>query len=238
LAAVNGEDILPDIAIGRLPASTIEAVHNLVGKILAYEAGRADLSALEVLVADNPDKAGDFTANAEAIASSLFSGETVRKIYLGDLGTAATRSGILQAFDQGASLVTYIGHGGIHLWADENILNIGNVPSLSPQAQQPIVLTMNCLNGYFHFPFFNSLAEELVEAEDKGAIAAFSPSGMSLNDPAHHYHLAVLKALLDGGHERLGDAVLEAQSDYLRTGVMPELLSIYHLFGDPALRLR
>jgi hypothetical protein len=36
------------------------------------------------------------------------------------------------------------------------------------------------LNGYFHFPYFNSLSEELVKAEGKGAIAAFSPSGMSL----------------------------------------------------------
>ena len=43
---------------------------------------------------------------------------------------------------------------------------------------------MNCLNGYFHFPFFNSLAEELAKAEGRGAIAAFSPSGLSLNGPA------------------------------------------------------
>ena len=25
---------------------------------------------------------------------------------------------------------------------------------------------MNCLNGYFHFPYFNSLAEELLKAEE------------------------------------------------------------------------
>ena len=39
---------------------------------------------------------------------------------------------------------------------------------------------MNCLNGYYHFPYFNSLAEALVKVEDKGAIAAFSPSGLSV----------------------------------------------------------
>ena len=40
---------------------------------------------------------------------------------------------------------------------------------------------MNCLNGYFHFPYFNSLPEELLKAEGKGIIAAFSPTGLSLN---------------------------------------------------------
>ena len=97
---------------------------------------------------------------------------------------------------------------------------------------------MNCFNGYFHFPYFNSLAEELVKADGKGAIAAFSPSGLSLNGPAHRYHQALLHELFSGRHQRLGDAVLAAQESYAESGAFPELLSIYHLLGDPALILR
>ena len=37
LAAVNGEDGLPDLAIGRLPATTLEQAETLVGKLLAWE---------------------------------------------------------------------------------------------------------------------------------------------------------------------------------------------------------
>jgi len=36
----------------------------------------------------------------------------------------------------------------------------------------------------------------------------------------------------------LGDAVLAGQAAYAETGAFPELLSIYHLLGDPALKLR
>jgi hypothetical protein len=97
---------------------------------------------------------------------------------------------------------------------------------------------MNCLNGYFHYPYLDALAEELVKADGKGAIAAFTPSGLSRNEAAHVFHRHLLEALLDGGHERLGDAVLEAQAAYAESGTFPELLSIYHLLGDPALRLR
>ena len=35
LAAVNGDDLLPDLAIGRLPATTVEQAQAMVGKILA-----------------------------------------------------------------------------------------------------------------------------------------------------------------------------------------------------------
>jgi hypothetical protein len=85
---------------------------------------------------------------------------------------------------------------------------------------------------------FDSLAEGLVKAEGKGAIAALSPSGLSLNAPAHRYHEALLREILSSRHERLGDAVLAAQEAYAATGSLPELLAIYHLFGDPALRIR
>jgi hypothetical protein len=134
--------------------------------------------------------------------------------------------------------MSYIGHGGIHLWADENVLNTDTVATLNPQAQQPLVLTMNCLNGYFHFPFFDSLAESLLKAPGKGSIAAFSPSGLSLDSAAHVFHQALLEQLLNQGHARLGDAVLAAQAAYAEEGALPEMLAIYHLFGDPALRLR
>jgi hypothetical protein len=237
-ASVNGEDLLPDLAIGRLPAASVGEARTMVEKIVAYETGEVSLRGPAVLIADNADRAGDFRGDAEELASGIFAGRDVRKIYLSELGTVGARDAILQSFDEGASLMSYLGHGGIHLWADENLLNIWQVGSLSPQSQQPVLLTMNCLNGYYHFPFFNSLSEELVKAEGKGAIAAFSPSGLSLNTPAHLYHQALLQELFNGAHERLGDAVLAAQEAYAQTGAFPELLSIYHLLGDPALSLK
>ena len=88
-----------------------------------------------------------------------------------------------------------------------------------------------------HFPYLDSLAEALVKAEGKGAIATFSPSGMSVNGPASVYHEALLAELVSGRHRRLGDALLAAQVTYAHTGAIPELLSLYHLFGDPPFKL-
>jgi hypothetical protein len=129
-----------------------------------------------------------------------------------------------------------MGHGGTVVWASENIFNYQDVATLAPQPQQPLLLTLNCLNGFFHFPPLNSLSEELLKAEGKGVIGAFSPSGLSVNDAAHLFHKAVLQEILSGRHERLGDAILAAQDTYSHSGAFPELLSIYHLLGDPAMK--
>ncbi len=192
--AVNGADPLPDVAIGRLPAANLEELRVMVSKLLAYEASSA--------IRARGRRCWSRTTRTRRVISSATPTRlrirssppaSPRRIYLRALGTEAARQAIVDAFDDGAALVSYMGHGGIHLWASENIFDLSRCATLAPQPQQPLVLTMNCLNGYFHFPYFNSLAEELVKAEGKGAIAAIAPSGLSLNDPAHRFHKALLE---------------------------------------------
>jgi hypothetical protein len=237
LGAVNGEDEVPDVAVGRIPATTVEQAEALVGKLLAWEDSGQGLSGKAVLVADNPDGAGDFEGDAADIRSSFLGDRETEILKVGQLG-AGTRPAIQRALDEGLSLLSYVGHGGAALWASENVWNSWDAPKLLAQSRQPVLLTLNCLNGYFVATNFESLSESLLKVEGRGAIAAFSPSGLSADGPAHQYHRAVVQELVSGRHERLGDAVLAAQAAYAETGLMPELLSIYQLLGDPALRIR
>jgi hypothetical protein len=233
-AMVNGEDELPDLALGRLPARSLAEAEALVAKALAFEDAGHDLAGAAVLVADNADAAGPFEANADEIAA-LLPDRPIEKIYLRE--RADPRGDIRAALDRGPSLLSYVGHGAIAVWASENVWNNTDVATLAPEGRQPVLLTLNCLNGFFHFPPMDSLAEAMVKAEGRGAVAAFSPSGLSIDEPAHVFHRALVAELAHGGHARLGDAVLAAQVAYVESGAFPELLRIYHLFGDPALRI-
>jgi len=237
LAAVNGEDALPDLAIGRLPATSVEQAHSLVQKLLAWEDSGQGLAGAATLVADNPDLAGDFEADVADIRASFLAGREASVLKVGELG-AATRPAIQAALDGGLSYLGYVGHGGAAVWASENVWSAWDAESLRAQSRQPLLVTLNCLNGYFVAPSYESLSESLVKAEGRGAIAAFSPSGLSLDGPAHQYHRALMAELTSGRHDRLGDALLAAQKTYATSGLMPELLSIYHLLGDPAMRIR
>jgi len=236
LAAVNGDDLLPDIAIGRLPAQTASEASALVAKVLAWEDSGQGLSGEPVIVADNPDAAGDFEADARDIAEGPLAGRSPRMLFLSQLGPS-TRGAIVDALDDGVSTISYVGHGGTAVWASENVLNSWDTGLLQAQSTQPLMLTMNCLNGYFVAPTFDSLSEAFLKAEGRGTIAAFSPSGLSVDEPAHFFHRALVTEI-EAGHRRLGDAVLAAQRDYAESGHMPELLSIYQLLGDPAMELR
>jgi hypothetical protein len=239
-ARVNGDDLLPDLAIGRLPAASVDEARVMIGKVVAFEQGRHDLQGSAVLVADNADVAGDFEQDADDIARSVLGGRNVEKVYLREAG-GASRSLIGQALDGAPALVSYIGHGGIAVWASENIWNnrdVSGLASQTPETPLPLLFTMNCLNGYFHFPSLDSLSEAFLKAEGRGAVAAFSPSGLSVDAPAHVYHQALLGEIVSGRHGRIGDAVMAAQAAYADSGVLPELLGIYHFFGDPAMTIR
>jgi hypothetical protein len=238
MGAVNGEDEVPDVAVGRIPATTVDEAERLIGKLLAWEASGQGIAGKALLVADNPDVAGDFEWDLADIRSSFLGGRETEVLKIGELGAAGTRAAIQAALDGGLGLVSYVGHGGSAVWASENVWNSWDAASLRTQSRQPLLLTLNCLNGYFVGTNFESLSESLVKAEGRGAIAAFSPSGLSVDGPAHVYHRALVGDLVSGRHERLGDAILAAQEVYAETGLMPELLSVYHLFGDPAMMIR
>ncbi len=143
---MNGDDLLPDLAIGRLSAANLEQARVLLDKVLAYENGGQNLDGPAVLVADNSNHAGYFEADAEWLAAGVLAERDPEKIYLSQLG-AATRPTIVEAFDRGASLLSYIGHGAILLWASENVFNNWDVASLSPQPQQLLPLPLPQLPG-------------------------------------------------------------------------------------------
>jgi len=241
-AAVNGTDTIPDIAIGRLPVSSGAEAALAVQKTLDFENAER-LSLLHaVLVADDPDAGGDFEANAHAIASLLLS-RPVEKIFLTEYGVGGpTNTAVMNAFNSGASLMSYIGHGAIRLWANtpERILRSADVGLLRPQPRQPLLLTWTCMTGYFIYPYSDSLTEQLVLADQRGAIAAFSPSSESMDDAAHVFHRAIVSRLESRAFDRLGDLILAAEADYIDAPLpaLPELLTTYHLFGDPALKVR
>jgi hypothetical protein len=215
----------------------VEEAEALVSKLLAWEDSGQGLAGAAVLVADKPDGGGDFETDLEDVRATFLSDRASTTLKVRELGSR-TRAAILAAFDDGPSIVSYVGHGGTAVWSSSNVLNSWDASSLLAQSRQPVLLTMNCLNGYFVAPNFDALPEALLKATGGGVVAAVSPSGLSLDGPAHQYHRALMEELTSGRHERLGDAILAAQRDYAGTGLMPELLTVYQLLGDPALKIR
>jgi hypothetical protein len=251
LAAVVGDDILPDLAIGRLPVNTVAELQAVIDKIIAYEQGDnlGDWQNRLVFVADNtPDSAGDFVASAESVISATLPADVqASRIYLDDLCgppanppqpcPAATQAITATLNTSGAFVLTYIGHGSIQSWAKEQALTVDTVAALSNGNWLPLVLSMTCLDGYWIHPALPSLAETLVRSPTQGAIAAFAPTGLGLATGHDVMLEGFYTSVLADGARQLGPASAAAKLALFATGSNLDLIHTFTVIGDPALRL-
>lgn len=232
---------LPQMAVGRLPVVSAAELLALVDKIAAYEAsGGGEWNGRGLLVADNPDSAGAFHLDSDALAAGLPAGLDLERIYLGQpLSLTEARERTLAGFRDGARFVSYVGHGGFDRMAAEGLLTRVQVPSLDNGERLPVVAALTCNLGMFAFPGFTSLGEALVIEAGGGAAAVWGPMGLSLNAEATALGGRLLPGLTaDGaGGLRLGDRLLAGLEAYLSTGGNPELTHLYGLLGDAALEM-
>ena len=184
---VEGNDIIPDIHIGRIPASKIDQLSNYLAKLKKYETDNdfsgwrnnslfisgSDVSFLE----DNNKirKIMDkdyFTLNIrvdELGSSDPFFGNTP------ELSDYWNNSGLLT--------VNFFGHGGGGVWDDQGLFAIKEIDALNKNSKLPFVTSMTCFTGNFTGTSDN-LAEHLITTPDKGAIGVLASSGVGwrLND--------------------------------------------------------
>ncbi len=232
LADVVGDDGVPDLAIGRIPVLSGEELTSYVSKLELWESSGAGRRAL--LLADDADGAGDFPAASDALVELLPAAWPVERIYLSEYPVSQARELLFDQLGSGASLVNYVGHGGVSRLAHEGLLTAADLPRLREAGRSPIFTTVTCVVGRFEIPGFESLAEALVVAPEGGAIAVWAPTGLSLTGPASDLNQAFARALAVDDVVTLGDAVRSALADYAGDGSLPAILQTYGITGDPA----
>lgn len=237
-------DRRPDLAVGRIAVNDLQEANAAVAKIESYDetAGAADWQRQTVFVADNADDAGAFPSlSDEIIKGYLPSAFAAKRIYLGitapDAGAAHTD--ILQSWHDGALMVQYTGHGAINRWTTEQIFTSNDIPGLDNAPRLPVVMTFNCLDGYFVYPVAGNfaIAELLQRQPDGGAIAAISPSGLGYSLQQHRFREILMQMIFVHGVHELGDALLLTKQAYFDEAGPSNLIETMTLFGDPTLRL-
>ena len=245
---VSGDDILPDMHLGRLPVKTVAETEAMVAKILAYEQSPSpgDWNRKVLFVADDADQAGDFAALSDALAShflpSPYLSQTVYYKVTHPTPEEA-RAAIIGAINEGRLLVNYIGHASPNFWAWEHLFDLDALDSLTNSQALPLMVPMTCLEGYYILPSppekdRSSVGESIVRIQGRGAIASWSPTGLGVAMGHDFLNKGLFEALFSEDVTQLGPATTMAKLYlYNNTGGHRELLDTYILFGDPALRL-
>ncbi len=245
LATVVGDDPIADIIISRLPVRTPDELNAIINKISNYEnAPEQSWQRRLMFVADNKDSAGDFPDYAEGIIDTyLVPGYSVDRIYEEYYGcTVGSCPAVNYAITNtlnitGTLIVNYIGHGALNRWSHESIFVNSDIATLSNGAKLPVILSMTCWDGYWVYPGQEGLIEELLRANGKGAVAAFSPTGLGVATGHDHLHKGFYDSLFVNGNWSLGAASMTAKLRLFTTGTNYDLLHTFTLFGDPALKI-
>lgn len=166
------EDILADMAIGRIPAQTPAEVTAAADKILAYEttAQPGGWQRRVFYVADNcADGAGDFHwLSDQSRLGWLPAAYDDRTVYYGSVAncpesTASTASGmqagVRAAFDGGAFMLQWFGHAARARWGTPAEYPPGQLPvyvlssnlpaTFNANTTWPITFAYSCWSGYF-----------------------------------------------------------------------------------------
>ena len=125
-----------------------------------------------------------------------------------------------------------MGHASVSVWQGD-LLSSDDAHTLSNASRLPVIITMNCLNGFFHDLFTESLAEAFLKAETGGAVAFWASSGLTNPQQQALVNQALIPYLL-GDNLTLGEAILKAKAATRESSVRRTWI----LFGDPSMKLR
>jgi hypothetical protein len=229
-------DGIPEIAVGRLPVRTVAEANLVLSKIVNFSPANVPQSALMVA-----DAQGSYFFNFEQANEQLIPLLTanmqanVQRVYRAQQPSdAATRASIISKINSGAALVNYSGHGNVNVWTGAPIFNTTDAMALTNGNKLPLVIVMDCLNGYFIAPPLDCISEAMMKAPNGGAVASFSSSGLTIPIGQHEMGEELFNLLYSGPPIALGDATRQAKAattdlDVRRTWI---------LFGDPSMKIR
>lgn len=260
---VSGNDRVPDLAVGRLPAYTLGDATVMVNKIIAYETNppAGAWRSTVAFVADNPvsasgvaDTAGDFHALTERIIAMTPAQYNVKRVFYDpypndDSGEPyryrtqeTTTTAILGAINGGSAILNYVGHAGITTWAHEALLRANeysrnDVTQMLNGGRLPIVLDMACASGNFADPQYAGLEVTMLKWASGGSIAGWGATGFGVATGHEALHRGFYQAVYTNNIRTLGLATAAGKQALWASGLNLDLMDTFDLLGDPALRM-
>ncbi len=231
-------DAVPDLAIGRLPVRTAAELQAVVEKTLEY--GDAGYAQSTVMAADAFDVGSgvSFSAGSEEMLSQLPPSWPAERAYIDELGVAGAHDFLIQQINAGVGLTNYFGHSGLGVWSFHRLFDLADAAALENSGRPTVVTQWGCWNTYYVSPVYETLAEGLLLAADRGAAAVLGNTALTETSSELALGSRLFAQLALPG-QTLGDSLQAAKQDL--AAAHPELIDVllgFTLLGDPTLVLQ
>ena len=245
----RGEDSFPDMLIGRIPANNRVDLRIFIERTINYETSSPVGSWHKRLLMLAGSDLRFHWQTSQLISINQLSGRyetqriyaphTTEPIFTDDNTLTPIGRRVIDGFNDGASIVNYIGHGGGGRWASSRMLDFQDPEqNLTNISQLPLVISMTCYTGSFDGGK-NSLAEELLRSENGGAIAAIGATSIGLLDGDYYLNAEIFDVIFNKQIHNFGAILAQAKTQFLiNTPRFLDLAEVFTLFGDPATHLK
>jgi hypothetical protein len=238
-ACVSGDDALPDVYLGRLPANTLDDAETMVEKIISYETqGRAEEWRRHITLASGNGEFFDVSAQnlvdnylPKWLVTSRLSTEYTSPYF-------NTTEDFINWMNSGQNIINFLVHGSGEQIADAKLFEKDDILRLSNEDRYAFAVTMSCYIGHFDHPEKNSLGEVLFTTPRKGIMGMFGSAGKSYLYSDYYFNAAVFDGILNKGWSSLGEITTNAKYELIaQTKGFWEPVHNFLLIGDPATRL-
>ena len=239
--SVEGDDHLPDLAVGRFPVTEPAEVAAIVAKTIAY-ATRSGVGLwrrnILWITNDRPGLQRRSDRLAEQAASLGFADTRVYP-RAEEADNVHHQARLREAIDEGHLLVHFVGHGGRYIWRtgppshekNHDLFTLDDLDQLSATPRLPVVLSMTCYSAPFDHPTADSIGEKLLRLEQRGGVAVLAASWR--NSPSQEFSRLLVTELTRP--TTIGEAVMRAKRRLRKNARL--LVETYNLLGDPAIEI-
>ncbi len=245
----RGEDSFPDMLIGRMPANNRVDLRIFIERTINYETSSSVGSWHKrfLMLAGSDLRFHWQTSqlithnqlNAKYETQRIYAPHTDNPILTADSTLTPIGRRVIDGFNDGASIVNYIGHGGGGRWASSRMLDFQDPEqNLTNISQLPFVVSMTCYTGAFEGNK-NSLVEELLRSENGGAIAVIAATSIGLLDGDYLLNAEIFDVIFNKQIRNFGAILGQAKTQFLINAPrFLDLAEVFTLFGDPATNLK
>jgi hypothetical protein len=253
---IETEDYLPVLSIGRFPWSPTfnESLPDYYSKIIAYEtAPEADWQRRVHFVTDSVEEgllSVDWEEFAEGLIGDLPLFYQGIRDFMGasqDNPNFANLDTILQNWNEGNYLFSYVGRGSGCLWSEVYQIDSADLGDLNNQSRLPIIIPY-CAGREFEMSedslFTGCIPYNLLSNPNGGAIGYIAKSNIGWMGASSLYIHQAISAATDDSVATMGemwrhgleDLISSTGSQIIGTSIGQTVFGSI-LFGDPALRL-
>jgi len=230
-ADVNN-DLVPDLAIGRLPVRTEQDIDNVVAKTLEFANRNYRQKAVFI-----SDRNNSFDGFSDQMSNLLPQNWQINKAYINDLDLDGAKLSLINSIETGVTLTNFFGHSGLSSWSFERLFDTTDIQALNNINKSTVVSQFGCWNTYYVMPEIYTMADYFMQLDSRGAVAVLGAS--TLTESFHESKFGnLLVSKMSQNNMSIGQAILEAKQ--ILAEQHPDYLDVilgWTLLGDPILEI-